>query len=176
MAVVGRAHAAISLGQPAAADRLLIGVEGELRALEARWILAVALNTRGRAALLAGDHTRAAAPLREAAAILGRLQDRWAMRFTLTHLADVAALAANPRRAAMLYGAADVLIERNVSHFPVNQRLSERCRAAAEAEIGPDTFEAIHRQGRALPFDEVVALAGRPTHDRRGPPRPGGAA
>lgn len=150
---------AISRDLPEEAIAVLDPAERELRRLGARWILAVALNTHGRAALVAGDHIAAAVPLRESAEILGGLRDRWAVRFALTHLADAAALAGDPRRAALLYGAADFLSERNVSSFPVNQALSQRCRDLARSGIGVPAFDALHAQGRALPFAEATALA-----------------
>jgi predicted ATPase/DNA-binding XRE family transcriptional regulator len=159
LAAIGKAHTWVAFGQADAADRLLVEVEREVRRLRADWILAVALNTRGRAALVRGDPLSAEIPLREAAAILGRLQDTWAIRHTLTHLADVAALRGDPGRAALLYGAADLLMERNVSNFPVLQQLSDRCRATATDQLGADVFAATHQRGRALPLDEAVALA-----------------
>jgi ATP/maltotriose-dependent transcriptional regulator MalT len=162
LAAIAKAHQSIAYGQMDAADRLLTEVEPEIRELGAQWILAVALNTRGRAALVQGDPVRAEIPLRESATILGRLQDTWAIRYTLTHLADVAALRGDPGRAALLYGAADPLIERNVSHFPVLQQLSDRCRAAATEQLGADLFAVTHHRGRALPLDDAVALAAGP--------------
>jgi predicted ATPase/DNA-binding XRE family transcriptional regulator len=162
LAVIGKAHMSIALGQADAAHRLLAQAEQEIRDLGAQWILAVALNTRGRAALVQDDPLAAEIPLREAAAILGRLHDTWAIRYTLTHLADVAALRGDPGRAALLYGAADLLIEKNVSNFPVMQQLSDRCRAAAVGQLGADQFAVTHQRGRALAFDDAVALAAGP--------------
>jgi predicted ATPase/DNA-binding XRE family transcriptional regulator len=159
MAAIGKAHTAIALGQIDAAERLLTDIELQTRKLGARWILAVALNTRGRAALMQGDPEHAEVPLREAAAILGRLQDTWAIRYTLTHLADAAALRGDPGRAALLYGAADLLMEQAVSHFPVLQQLSERCRAAATEQLGEALFTVTLQRGRALPVGDAVALA-----------------
>jgi predicted ATPase/transcriptional regulator with XRE-family HTH domain len=159
MAAIGKAHTSIALGQMDAAERLLANVELDTRKLGAPWILAVALNTQGRAALLRGDPVHAEIPLREAAAILGRLQDTWAIRYTLTHLADAAALRGDPGRAALLYGAADLLMEQNVSHFPVLQQLSERCRAAATEQLGEDLFTVTLQRGRALPVGDALALA-----------------
>jgi hypothetical protein len=91
----------------------------------------VALNTRGRTALLQDDPDQAEIPLRESAAILGRLKDTWAVRYTLTHLADADALRGDPERAAVLHGTGDLLMEKNVSQHPVLQQLSDRCRAMA---------------------------------------------
>jgi predicted ATPase/DNA-binding XRE family transcriptional regulator len=159
MAVIGKAHTSVALGRADVADRLLVEIEQEVRELRAEWILAVALNTRGRAALVLGDPLSGEFPLREAAAILGHLKDTWAIRYTLTHLADAAALRGDPGRAALLYGAADLLMEKNVSHFPVLQQLSSRCRAAATEQLGAELFAKTHRRGRSLPLDEAVALA-----------------
>jgi predicted ATPase/transcriptional regulator with XRE-family HTH domain len=159
LAAIGKAHTAIALGQADEADRLLSELEPQIRELGAQWILAVALNTRARAALIERGPARAEIPLREAAAILGRLQDTWALRHTLTHLADVAALRGNPQRAALLYGAAQPLMERNVSHYPVLQQLSDRCRAAAREQLGAELFTEVYQRGCDLPLDEAVALA-----------------
>jgi predicted ATPase/DNA-binding XRE family transcriptional regulator len=159
MAAVGQAHTSVALGRADVADRLLVDVERKLRDLQAQWILAVALNTRARAALVLGDPPSAENALREAAAILGRLQDTWAIRYTFTHLADLAALRGDPNRAALLYGAADRLIERNASHFPVLQQLSDRCKAAATVQLGADLFAMTHQRGRSMALDEAVALA-----------------
>jgi hypothetical protein len=141
---------------------MLTPVEREMRDLGVHWILAVALNTRGRAALIQDDPEEAEITLREAAAILGRLHDTWAIRYALTHLADVAALRGDPGRAALLYGAADLLMEKNVSNFPVMQQFSDRCRAAAAEQLGADLFAVTHQRGRALPLDDAIALAAGP--------------
>jgi hypothetical protein len=50
-------------------------------------------------------------------------------------------------------------MEKNVSNFPVMQQLSGRCRAAAVEQLGADQFAVTHKQGRALAFDDAVALA-----------------
>jgi len=68
-------------------------------------------------------------------------------------------LSGDPVRAAELYGAADVLMESNVSHFPALRQLSDRCRAGAARQLGPDRFAEAHQRGRALAADEAVALA-----------------
>jgi hypothetical protein len=122
----------------------------------------VTLNTRGRAELLEGDAVGAETRLREAAAICGRLRDTWAIRYTITHLADGAALQGDAVRAALLYGVADLLTEKNVSAFPVLRKLSERCRAAAAQQLGTDVFADLCQQGRALPLEEAIALATGP--------------
>lgn len=68
-------------------------------------------------------------------------------------------LSGDPVRAAELYGAADVLMESNVSHFPALRQLSDRCRAGAARQLGPDRFAEAHQRGRALAADEAVVLA-----------------
>jgi len=108
------------------------------------------------------DPEEAETPLREAAAILGRLRDTGAIRYTLTHLADVAALRHDPGRAVLLYGAADLLMERNVSNVAVMQELSDRCRATAAEQLGANLFAVTHLRGRALPLDDGVILAAAP--------------
>jgi hypothetical protein len=159
MAAIGKAHALIALGQADAAEVLLVAAELEIRELGAQWLLAVTLNTRGRVAFTDGDPARAEELLRESAGILGRLQDTWAIRYTLTHLADAAALRSDNDRAALLCGAADPLVESNVMHFPVLSQLSGRCRTAATERLSTELFDAAYREGRALPMAEAIAFA-----------------
>jgi hypothetical protein len=42
------------------------------------------------------------------------------------------------------------------------QQLSDRCRAAAQDQLGADLFAVTHQRGRALSFDDAVTLATSP--------------
>jgi hypothetical protein len=112
---------------------------------------------RGRIALQRGDRDAACELLRESIAILGRLQDRWAMRPALTHLGDVAAARLDLELAAILYGVADGLEEPSgPSIFPIDLQLSAPYRAVVTTKLGP---EQVLAEGRALALEEVVRLA-----------------
>lgn len=124
------------------------------------WSLAVTLNLHGWVRLQLGEYVRAEELLREAIISLSRLHDIWAMMHGLTLLADAASLQSKPERAARLYGAADVLVERSgATLFHFYRPLSEQCRSVVTEQIGADAFEALRQQGRALLPDELVSLA-----------------
>ena len=96
----------------------------------------------------------------KAVALLGRVQDAWAMLNALSHLADAAALRSDASRAAQLYGAAETLIERTgASTFPVWAGTSQRCRSMALAALGQQRFDELRSQGRTMSLDQVVAVA-----------------
>jgi predicted ATPase/DNA-binding XRE family transcriptional regulator len=144
----------------AEADQLLLTCEAEMRELRMPWSLAVTLNLHAWVTLLLGEYGRTEELLREAIVSLDHLHDIWAMMHALTLLADAASLQSKPERAARLYGAADVLVERSgATLFQFYQPFSEHCRAIVIGQIGADAFEALHQQGQVLPPDELVALA-----------------
>jgi predicted ATPase/DNA-binding XRE family transcriptional regulator len=142
------------------AEPLLVRCEDEMRELGMPWSLAVTLNLHGWVRLQLGEPVGAEELLREAVVILGRLQDIWAMMHGLTLLADAASLRSEPERAARLYGAADLLVERSgATLFRFYQPLTEHCRAIAAEPIGAGAFEALRQEGRALRPEELMAYA-----------------
>jgi predicted ATPase/DNA-binding XRE family transcriptional regulator len=152
-------RAVISRRRLAEADQLLVSCEAEMRELRMTWSLAVTLNNHAWVTLLLDQYVRAEELLCEAVVILSRLHDIWAMMHGLMLLADAASMQSRPERAARLYGAADVLVERSgATLFHLYQPLSEHCRTATMQRIGADAFEALHQQGRALAPDELLAL------------------
>ena len=158
--LVGKAHIAIADGRLDAADELLTGATTRFRTDGALWTLAVALGIHGRVRLELGDHHTADRLLRESVLIFGRLGDRWGMMHQLTHLADAAALRANPRKAALLYGAVDSLVEQTGARiFPTWQHRSDHCQAKAIDTAGLATFQEDRYEGRHLDLSEAIAVA-----------------
>ena len=142
-------------------SRQIEQVDDEVRELRMRWMRGVVLNTRARLALAGDDAGTVTRVMTEAIDILSGLQDSWAIRYPLAYLATAAAMRSKPRRAAVLYGVADAFSERsgNISTFPVPQQVADRYRAQIEAELRAALFEEVVEQGRALPFQEALALA-----------------
>jgi len=157
----------ISRGLVAIADGRLLDAAGYLddaavRAREhgALWTVAVALGTNGRVALLLDDSARAGAMLRESVLLFSRFGDTWGLMHSLVHLADTAALHADPRRAATLYGAVDTLIEQTGALiFPAWQQRSNHAQAVAIGEAGLESFGESRSNGRQLHINDVIALA-----------------
>jgi predicted ATPase/DNA-binding XRE family transcriptional regulator len=159
-AVIGHAHIAIATGAMAAADTLLTARVPEIEQRAAAWPLAVALGIHGRVAAVLGDTARADTMLTRSVRMFGELGDTWGMAHQLTHLADIAAQRGEHTRAALLYGAVDVLTEQFGAHvFHIWQDLSDQCQATALGALGVERFTALRRQGRTLSPADVVTLA-----------------
>ena len=157
---IGRGHLAFVQGRLVEADRALAGSMAEIGDRASLWSVERLLNLHGRVILALGESARAEDVLRRAAVIAGRLKDSGGMTYAVTFLAVTAALQSDARRAAVLFGAADRLIERiGVRYQGLYQELSERGRMAARAQVGSATFGSLHEQGQALAFDQVIALA-----------------
>jgi len=156
-AVIGEAHVAIATGAMRTADELLTA---RLPAIEGRhtaWPLAVALGVQGRVASVLGEEARADRLLTRSVEIFGELEDTWGMAHQLTH---VAGQGGDHARAALLYGAVDVLADQvGARVFPVWQKLSDRCQADALVALGVERYAELRRQGRGLAVAEVVELA-----------------
>lgn len=157
--IAAATRAIVSRRRLAEADQLLLLCEAEMRELRMTWSLAVTLINHAWVTLLLDQYVRAEELLCEAIVTLSRLHDIWAMMHGLTLLADAASLQSESERAAQLYGAADVLVERSgATLFHLYQPLSQNCRTAAMQRLGADAFEAFRQHGRALPPDELLAL------------------
>jgi tetratricopeptide (TPR) repeat protein len=161
--ILAQALLALTAGQLAHVDGLLTTHAAQLRAQGSPWTLGITLGLHARVALHLGKHTRADELLRESLLISARLHDIWATMHQLTGLAHTAALRGDPHRAALLYGAADTLIERTgATLLPAWEEPSGRCQAAAISTIGNDAFQALRREGQQLPLTDVIDLATGP--------------
>lgn len=96
----------------------------------------------------------------ESVATARSLGDIWVLMHNLIHLADAAEAFAAHRRAGLLYGAADALVERTGALIlPAWQELSDRYQAEAIATAGLETFNEFRFEGRQLPLADVIKLA-----------------
>ncbi|MDQ5853429.1 MAG: hypothetical protein M3380_15420 [Chloroflexota bacterium] len=116
----------------------------------------------GRTAKDQGHYSPAAAHLAESLALFRELDYRDAVAFTLEGFAGLAA-ARGPHpegaiRAARLFGAAEAFREAIRSPMaPVDRPEYDRDVAAARAQLDEAAFEAAWREGRTMPWEEVVA-------------------
>jgi hypothetical protein len=155
-----RGHLAAAFGRLAEADGLLDTCDVDARERCAPWTQAVVLSIHSRVCVQLGLYDRAERLAGESIRILSGLRDIWVMRNALTHLAAADSLRSNPRRAARLYGAADGLRERCGSAIvPVYQDFDEGRRASVAGMLGPDVYDALLREGRALSLENIAALA-----------------
>ncbi|WP_166663909.1 ATP-binding protein [Actinophytocola oryzae] len=160
---IGDAHVLIARDRLAEADHLVGACLPEVEARGADWPLAVLLGIQGRLAAVLGDPGRGDRLLARSVRIFARLGDTWGMVHQLTHVADAAAMRADHRRAALLYGAVDAIAEQTGARiFPQWQDLSDRCQAELLTTLGTETYRTLRQEGRRLTPTEVVTLATDP--------------
>jgi transcriptional regulator with XRE-family HTH domain len=131
-----------------------------LRELNHRPSLAWCLEVWARVATAQGEYGRAKASLTEALALFGDLGQRNGIVHALEGVAGLAAAQGDARRAARLYGGAEVLREviRNPL-APFDRTEYDRYVAAARAQLDEAAFAAAWAEGRALLPDQAVAEA-----------------
>ncbi|MFC0430750.1 BTAD domain-containing putative transcriptional regulator [Kutzneria buriramensis] len=156
----GKAYVVLITGNAARAERQLAGMVTRLRREGGEWDLALALNYQGHALLRLGDAAAAQRVVREAVAIWDRLDAPFTMMYALTFLAIAAAAQGDPRRSALLTGAASVLVDRfGPAMIGDAARDAEHAASRVIGELGRATFDDLIAQGRSLSRAEVVALA-----------------
>ena len=88
------------------------------------------------------------------------LSIQWEIAACMEGLAEVAAGQDRPRRAARLWGAAEVIRERLGAPLPPAGRSRyEAAVARARVTLGDGAFDAAWAEGRAQPLDQAVASA-----------------
>jgi predicted ATPase/DNA-binding XRE family transcriptional regulator len=118
-----------------------------------------ALDDLAMVALLREDFERAVTLYRESIALSAEVGQLELVAYGLKGLAVVAARE-RPRRAARLFGAAEVLREAGgVAIWPARRTLYDRALAMARDALGEAAFAANWTAGRALPRREALAEA-----------------
>ena len=123
-------------------------------------VVSAALVNESLVALAAGDAGRAAALCIESLALSRELGDKRTTVECLHALAGVAAMQAEPLRAALLTGAAASLhaaIEAPPS--PAERMVGERFLPIARAAVDDESFETTWAQGRRMNYDAALAYA-----------------
>jgi predicted ATPase/class 3 adenylate cyclase len=123
-------------------------------------IVSAALANESLVALAAGDAGRAAALCIESLALSHELGDKRTTVECLHALAGVAAVQAEPLRAALLSGAAESLHAAiKAPPSPAERIVGERFLPLARAAVDDASFETTWAQGRRMNYDAVVAYA-----------------
>jgi predicted ATPase/class 3 adenylate cyclase len=123
-------------------------------------IVTAALANESLVALAAGDAGRAVALCIESLALSHELGDRRTTVECLHALAGVAAMQGEPRRAALLSGAAEGLHAAiNAPPSPAERMVGERLLPIARAAVDDQSFEAAWARGRRMDYDAAVACA-----------------
>jgi tetratricopeptide (TPR) repeat protein len=123
-------------------------------------MLAYTLAALGRVEELRGDLDAAEACLRESLLLAQDQPDEAPVALALEGLACVAAARRQPRRAAVLLGAAESVRERAGTPLPAQERAEvERATQASVGALGVPVFGSLLAQGRDLSAPEAVDAA-----------------
>ena len=121
--------------------------------------IATSLNNLGDVATCLHDYVSAQTLYTESLALFHELGDRSGMAYCLEGLASASATDA-PVPAASLWGASERLREELGSPLSPTERSDQEQRVtAARAALGEAAFATAWAAGRALPLEQVIALA-----------------
>jgi predicted ATPase/DNA-binding CsgD family transcriptional regulator len=133
------------------------------RELGADLIIAICLARLGMIALHQGDAAQAEAFLIEGLARARTSGNKRWSRWYLVGLAEVARLGGKAERAAILVGASEGAIGAAGVHYePAISAAIERIKANVRARLDEETFAKLSAEGRAMPLEEIITLAGSP--------------
>jgi predicted ATPase/class 3 adenylate cyclase len=123
-------------------------------------VVSAALANESLVALAVGDADRAAALCMESLALSRELGDKRTTVECLHALAGVAAMQAEPLRAALLSGAAESLHAAiKAPPSPAERMVGERFLPIARAAVDDESFETTWAEGRRMNYDAAVACA-----------------
>lgn len=106
-----------------------------------------------------GDLPRAVQLLQDGLQASAALQNRWLLCLGVEATVLLTGDGADVERRARLLGAEDMLVKATGSLSGNLERVSAQSLASLRAQLGQHDLEAAYRQGRSLPFQEIVALA-----------------
>ena len=120
----------------------------------------MALVCSGEVAFRRQDWPQARAQFVEALHIRQTLGDQPGMAACLFHLAYVAELTGDRERAVLLLSAAEAQCETvSVPLLLSAQQEHDLLKGTLQQALGPETYETLERQGRAMSRDQAVSLA-----------------
>jgi len=130
------------------------------RAAGDRLVLGYIVDSRGVVAEAQGELERATDLYREALTVAQQVSAPLVEAFALSSLAGMAARQGQPARAARMWGAASALRDAIGMRLPLEEEERFAGPVAAVRELlGEDAYAAAWEEGRAQPFDQVVAEA-----------------
>ncbi len=123
-----------------------------------RWGMALNLYEQGRVAMRRQDR-KAEGLLRESLTIRADIGNRLGIAECLESLAALRASSGSEETAAKMLGAAEAIREQFQTPVPEPYRSAvEKCRAKAQASLGPERMKALTEQSRDLNSEEAAAL------------------
>jgi predicted ATPase/DNA-binding SARP family transcriptional activator len=135
------------------------------RKLEDTRSIAGVLNNLGGITLERGELPQAQAFYRESLLLRQAVGDKAGVAECLEGLAAVAVRQAQPSRSLQLYGAAAVVRENIGAPLPpTNATMNEQYANEAQAQLGRAAGSEAFAAGRALSFEDAIALALSPLH------------
>jgi predicted ATPase/class 3 adenylate cyclase len=152
-------YAALTRGDLDGAERLLRETVAAARARQDLHVLTVALNNLALTAIEGGRPGEATPLVREALEVAARYRFVPNAAVALELVAALMVEAGLLRPAAETYGAAAGLCEQPKLGRPMEDRLRERCLAAAGEGLGQDELEAARARGSALAADDAIERA-----------------
>ena len=155
------AEIALAADKPEEADTLIDEALRHAREIDYRPMIATALGTRAEIALTRGDADSARARLREAIESSGAGYDIEFTAALLSTAGTLAAMTAEPTKAATLWGAADAARSRVHSEdYPTTARLRARWEPEARAAIPtPPGWGSARAAGTRMALNEALAIA-----------------
>jgi len=149
-------------GDPGRAKRLAERGLALSREVGERQAISAALYTLATLAEAERDHERARALFEEGLTVSAELGNETDVAHYLEGLAAVAAWEDRRVRAALLWGAAEALLEKievGVHTYVPDRSLHLSQVAAAHGRLGEEAFEAAWTQGRAMSLEETIEYA-----------------
>jgi predicted ATPase/DNA-binding CsgD family transcriptional regulator len=147
-------------------DRAVALLEESLtivRPMGDRWDIALTQNKLANVMLRQGKSGRAVALYQESLRLGRETGGKLHIADCLTGLARAAAALEQPRRAAQLFGAAEIVREAIHTHvFPANRADYEHSVAIVQKALGERAFEAAWAEGRAMTLDRAIDYALQP--------------
>jgi DNA-binding CsgD family transcriptional regulator/tetratricopeptide (TPR) repeat protein len=151
---------ALAQGDPTRAGNLLEESLELFRGLDDKEGVAWALHDLGTVAWLLGRHGHAGKQYADSLAIFQDVGDKVGVVCTLEGLGVVAVAQQHLTQAARLLGAALALRDAlGVPRQPAERLRDEAAVATARAQLGEVAFAAAWAEGRALPLEQVIAVA-----------------
>jgi non-specific serine/threonine protein kinase len=130
------------------------------RDLENKHGIAFALNNQGNVAFYQGDYVAARSFLEESLVLGWELGDKRSTAYCLESLAELSLSESSERQAVVLWGVAHTLRESIGSPLPPNdQAEQDQQLKQARSVLGEEVFSVAFEEGRAMRWEQAVALA-----------------
>lgn len=130
--------------------------------------LSIALVNYGRLKFAQGDFKRAEDLCRRSLKLRGKILDRWGLVQCLAPLAAISVVKDEPRRAAVLHGGINALLESvGAQPPPIFRTDFESSLAATRTAIGEKAFAGSFAAGQKLPLEEIIKFALSPNAETK---------